>query len=111
VVHALGALFVFVFLAAAIAAFGAYFVGKRERGWGAYCIASAAVIMVLFFAGINNADWMARLIRLATLIGFIAPSLCTRSQGVHSMCPDDAKIWMRHSISRLRRIADGTERD
>jgi hypothetical protein len=76
VVHALGALFVFVFLAAAITAFGAYFLGKRERAWGAYCMVSAAMIMVLFFGGINNTDWMARLIRVATLIGWLAPSPC-----------------------------------
>lgn len=76
VVHALGALFVFVFLAAAIASLGSFFLAQRERAWGVYCIASAAVIMVLFFGGISNAEWMARLIRLATLIGWMAPSLC-----------------------------------
>jgi len=76
IVHALGALFAFVFLAAAIASLGAYFLAKHVRGWGAYCIASAVVIMLLFFGGISNADWMARLIRLATLIGWLAPSLC-----------------------------------
>lgn len=76
VVHALGALFVFLFLAAAIASFGAYFLSRRERTWGAFCVAGAAVILVLFFGGINNAEYMARLIRLATLIGWLAPSLC-----------------------------------
>lgn len=76
VVHALGALFVFVFLAAAIGSFGIYFLWRVERAWGTCCIASAVVIMVLFFGGINNAEFMARLIRLATLIGWLAPSLC-----------------------------------
>lgn len=78
VVHALGALFVFVFLAAAMLSFGSFFLARGERGWGAYCIASAAVIMVLFFGGINDAEWMARMIRLATLIGWMAPALCAR---------------------------------
>jgi hypothetical protein len=76
VVHALGALFVFVFLALAIASFGAYFLAHGTRGWVAYCFASAAVIMVLFFGGISNAELMARFIRLATLIGWMAPALC-----------------------------------
>lgn len=78
VVHALGALFVFVFLAAAIGSLGSSFLARGERGWGAYCIASAVVIMVLFFGGISDAEWMARLIRLATLIGWMAPALCAR---------------------------------
>jgi len=76
VVHALGALFVFVFLAAAIASLGAYFFSGGERGWGSYCIASVVVIIVLFFGGINNAELMARLLRLATFIGWLAPALC-----------------------------------
>jgi hypothetical protein len=76
VVHALGALFVFLFLAGAVASFGAYFFSQGERGWSAYCMATTAVILVLFFGGINNAEYMARLIRLATFIGWMAPSLC-----------------------------------
>jgi hypothetical protein len=76
VVHALGALFVFVFLALAIASFGAYFVSHGARGWAVYCFASAAVSMLLFFGGISNPELMARFIRLATLVGWMAPALC-----------------------------------
>ena len=76
IVHALGALFVFLFRAAAIASLGRYFLSHGERGSGSYCIASAVVIMLLFFGGINNAEFMARLIRLATFIGWLAPALC-----------------------------------
>jgi hypothetical protein len=32
--------------------------------------------MLLFFGGINNVEFMARLIRLATFIGWLAPALC-----------------------------------
>jgi hypothetical membrane protein len=74
-IHALVALFTFLSLAAALAVFARLFVTRNERGWAFYCLASALSILVLFFGGINSAVLMARFLRLATLIGWLAASL------------------------------------
>src|SRR5207253_8054431 len=58
-IHALGGLFVFVMLTAALAVFGRLFLARKERGWAFYCIASAVFILLLFFGGINNSVLMA----------------------------------------------------
>jgi Protein of unknown function (DUF998) len=74
-IHALGGLFVFVMLTAALAVFGRFFLSRHEGWWAFYCFASAVLILVLFFGGINSAELMARTLRLATLIGWMAASL------------------------------------
>ncbi len=74
-VHALGGLFVFVVLAAALAVFARLFLARKERWWAFYCIASAVLIFLFFFGGINNAVLMARFLRLATLFGWMAASV------------------------------------
>jgi hypothetical protein len=73
--HALGGLFVFVVLAAALAVFSRYFIARNERGWALYCLASAVLLLLFFFGGINNAALMARFLRLATLVGWMAASV------------------------------------
>jgi len=74
-VHALGALFVFVALTAALVVFGRFFLERKERWWAFYCIATAVVILLLFFGGINSSVLMARFLRLATLFGWMAASV------------------------------------
>jgi hypothetical membrane protein len=76
VVHALGALFVFVLLAASMVSLGSFFLTRHDPGWGSYCLTSALVTTVLFFVGVSNTEYMARLIRLATFVGWIGPSAC-----------------------------------
>ena len=73
--HALGGLFIFVVLAAALAVFVRLFLARKERWWAFYCMASAVLILVFFFGGINNAALMARFLRLATLFGWMAASV------------------------------------
>jgi hypothetical protein len=73
--HALGGLFIFVVLAAALAVFSRLFLARKERWWAFYCMASAVLILVFFFGGINNAALMARFLRLATLFGWMAASV------------------------------------
>ncbi len=74
-IHALGGLFIFVVLAAALVVFARYFLARKERLWAFYCLASAVLLLLLFFGGINNAVLMARFLRLATLIGWMAASV------------------------------------
>jgi hypothetical protein len=85
ILHGLGGLFVFVILTAALAVFARYFLARRERWWGFYCVASAAALLVLFFGGINSPELMARTLRLATLIGWMASSLIA----VRLLCDPD----------------------
>lgn len=74
-IHALGGLFVFVMLAAALAVFVRLFLAWKERWWAFYCLASAVLLLFIFFTGFTNAAFMARTLRLATFIGWMAASL------------------------------------
>src|SRR5258706_11654755 len=74
-IHALGGLFVFVMLSAALAVFVRLFLAWKERWWAFYCLASAVLILLIFFTGFSNAAFMARTLRLATLLGWMAASL------------------------------------
>jgi len=73
--HALGGLFIFLVLAAALAVFVRYFLARKERWWAFYCLASAVLILLSFFGGISNPVLMARTLRLGTLIGWMAASV------------------------------------
>ncbi len=75
VIHALGGLFVFVVLAAALGVFVRFFLERKERWWAFYCLASAVLLLLFFFGGINSAVLMARFLRLATLCGWMAASV------------------------------------
>jgi hypothetical protein len=75
VIHALGGLFIFIVLTAALGVFVRFFLARKERGWALYCLASAIMLLVLFFGGINSPVLMARTLRLATLIGWMAASV------------------------------------
>ena len=50
-IHALGGLFVFVVLAAALGVFVRFFLERQERRWAFDCLASA-VLLILFFFGL-----------------------------------------------------------
>ena len=74
-IHALGGLFVFVALAAALLVFTRFFLERKERGWAFYCLASAILILAIFFWGFTAAALTVRTLRLATLIGWMAASV------------------------------------
>ena len=74
-IHALGGLFVFLTLAAALAVFARLFLARKERWWAFYCLASAVLLLLIFFTGFSNAAFMARTLRLATLIGWMGASV------------------------------------
>ncbi len=75
ILHALGGLFIFIVLVAALGVFVRFFLARKERWWAFYCMASVVLILLLFFEGINNEVLMARFLRLATLIGWMAASV------------------------------------
>jgi len=74
-IHALGGLFVFVMLSAALTIFVRLFLAWKQRGWAFYCLASAVLILFIFFTGFTNAALVARTLRLATFIGWMAASM------------------------------------
>lgn len=74
-IHALGALFAFISLSAALAVFVRFFLTRKERGWAFYCLVSVVLIVVLFVVGMSNAVLAARFVRLAVLVGWMASSV------------------------------------
>ncbi len=86
VIHALGGLFIFVVLAAALAVFGRFFLARKERWWAFYCLASAVLLLLFFFGGINTPVLMARFLRLGTLVGWMAASVIA----IKLFCAEDA---------------------
>lgn len=84
-IHALVAGLTFLALSAAIAVFVRFFLARKERWWAFYCLASAVLMLVIFFGGIGNATLAARTLRLAALIGWMAASLIA----VRLLCDPD----------------------
>jgi hypothetical membrane protein len=74
-IHALGGLFIFLVLAAALAVFVRFFLARKERGWAFYCLASAVLILVIFFWGFTAPALTVRTLRLGTLVGWMAASV------------------------------------
>lgn len=74
-IHALVALFLFMALSVALLVFARYFLTRQARGWGVYCLASALLCLVFFFGGIDSPTLMARTLRAAVLVGWMAASL------------------------------------
>src|SRR5207253_2561226 len=66
---------VYFVLAAALAVFARFFLARKERWWAFYCLASAVLILLVFFGGISNPVLMARTLRLGTLVGWMAASV------------------------------------
>ena len=74
-IHALGALFVFVMLAAALAVFVRFFLAQKKFIWACYCLLSAILLLLCFFGSFMDATFTARLLRLGVLVGWIAASM------------------------------------
>jgi uncharacterized protein DUF998 len=75
IIHALGGLFTFLSLSAALGVFARLFLSRNEYVWAAYCGLSAVAMLGVFFGGINNPELMARTLRLAMFVGWMAASL------------------------------------
>lgn len=74
-VHALGGLFVFLTLAAALFVLARVFRERHQRRWAVYCLVSGILLLVLFFVGQGLPELFARLLRLGVLVGWGAASL------------------------------------
>ena len=90
-IHALGGLFIFVVLAAALVVFARFFLARKERGWAFYCLASAVLILVIFFWGFTAPALTARTLRLATLVGWMAASVIA----IKLLCATDTTQQIR----------------
>jgi hypothetical membrane protein len=99
-IHALGGLCVFVTLAAALGVLGARCVARREYGWALYVLGSGLALLVLFFAGFTNAELVARTLRLATCLGWLAAALVAvkllREQGQDAGEPVGVRADLAH---------------
>src|SRR5438874_7546457 len=73
-IHALGGLFIFVVLAAALGVFVRFFLARKQRGWAFYCLVSGVLLLLFFFGGINAAVLVARFLRLWPVGGWPAAS-------------------------------------
>jgi hypothetical membrane protein len=73
-IHALGGLIIFLSLSGSLFAFGRRFWSRGERAWASYVVLSAIVLLAVFFGTISNSEWMARGLRLGTLVGWLAAS-------------------------------------
>ena len=75
IVHGVGGLFTFLMLAAGFGVFVHLFLERNEPWWAAYCLVSGMIMLVAFFDGLRSPELMARMLRLATLIGWLASSV------------------------------------
>jgi hypothetical protein len=74
-IHDLAGLLIFFALTAALGVFARFFLERKERGWAFYCLSSAVLLILIFFGSFPSAALTARLLRLATLVGWIAASV------------------------------------
>jgi hypothetical protein len=75
IIHAGGALWVFVTCAAALALLVRHFLGTRERRWAAYCGASAVLMLGIFFSSFTLPTSAAPFLDVSLVIGWMGISL------------------------------------
>jgi ABC-type Na+ transport system ATPase subunit NatA len=100
--HAVGALFIFIALTAALVVFARLFLARKERWWAFYCLASAGLTLLFFFGGVSGSASMAPFLRLATLVGWIAASVIA----LKLVCAPDTMMSRWRIGSRFRRRPD-----
>src|SRR5579872_6062300 len=74
-IHALGALFVFVVLAAALGVFVRFFLAHKKRWWACYCLTSAILLLLCFFGSFTNAALTGLFLQLGVFVGWMAASI------------------------------------
>lgn len=74
-IHALGALWAFVFCSASLASYTRHFHATRQTGWIVFCGASAILMLVSFFGSFTSQELTARLVDLGVVIGWIGNSV------------------------------------
>jgi hypothetical protein len=81
-IHDIAGLFLFAMLAAALGVFVRFFLERKERRWAFYCLSSAVLLILSFFAG------GPLFLRLATLVGWMAASLIA----IKLLCTPDIRL-------------------
>lgn len=74
-IHALGALWAFVFCSASLASYIQHFQATKQTGWIVFCAASAISMLVAFFGSFTSQELTARLVDLGVVIGWIGNSV------------------------------------
>ena len=75
IIHAGGALWVFVTCAAALAVLVRHFLATRDRSWAAYCGASAVLMLGIFFSSFTLHTSTAPFLDVALVIGWMGISV------------------------------------
>jgi hypothetical membrane protein len=75
VIHALGALFIFLSLTAAILILSLFHLGRGERRMAVYCLSSGILLPVIFVWAMSYPTLTGPALQVAVLIGWPAPSL------------------------------------
>lgn len=75
IVHALGALFIFLALTGALAALAMHFFRRQRPGLGAYCLVSSLLVLAIFVIAMSTPAITAPTLQIAVMVGWTAPSL------------------------------------
>ncbi len=75
IVHAGGALWVFVTNALALAALRRHFIAREEGRWAAYCLASFVAMLLLFFSSFTFSTNAALFVDAALVVGWMGLSV------------------------------------
>ncbi|MDQ6920756.1 MAG: DUF998 domain-containing protein [Candidatus Dormibacteraeota bacterium] len=75
IIHAGGALWVFVTCAAALAVLVPHFLATKDRWWAAYCGASAVLMLAIFFASFTLHTSTAPFLDVSLVIGWMGISV------------------------------------
>jgi uncharacterized Tic20 family protein len=62
-------------LALVLVVFVRFFLSRKERWWAFYCLVSALLLLLTFFGSFTVPLLTVRLLRLGTLIGWMAASM------------------------------------
>jgi len=73
IVHAFGALWVFVTNALALAALSRHFIARKNGRWAAYCLASFVAMLLIFFGSFSSTN-AAVFVDLALAVGWLGLS-------------------------------------
>jgi hypothetical protein len=74
IIHALGALFIFLSLTAAILTLSLFHRGRGERWMAFYCLSSGLLLPVVFVWAMSHPTLTGPALQVAVLIGWLVPS-------------------------------------
>jgi len=75
IVHAFGALWVFLTNAMALAALSRHYIARREGRWAAYCLTSCVAMLLIFFGSFTSPTNAALFVDAALVVGWMGLSV------------------------------------